>query len=89
MAATAATPAKAPQARPYRDFLIPVLHQRFTSAFVLAISVCYIESILLGDWSDPFWSWFPLGSAGIRTLLLCFPLLAVFLLRVQRNHGMC
>src|SRR5215469_8747942 len=88
MSSTAATPAKAPRARPYRDFLTPVLHQRFTSAFVLAIGVCYIESVLLGDWSDPLWSWFPLGFAGIRTLLLCVPLLAVFLLRVQRNHGM-
>lgn len=89
MASTAATPAKAPRARPYRDFLTPALHRRFTKAFGLAIGVCYIESILLSDLSDPLWSWFPLGFAGIRTLLLCVPLLAVFLLRVQRNHGMC
>lgn len=89
MSATTASPAKAPRARPYRDFLTPILHQRLTSAFVLTTSVCYIESILLGDLSDPVWSWFPLGFAGIRTLLLCIPLLAVFLLRVQRNHGMC
>jgi nucleoporin NDC1 len=89
MPATATTPVKAPLARPYRDFLIPILHQRFTSAFILAIGVCYIESVLLGDWSDPLWSWFPLGFAGLRTLLLCIPLLAVFLLRVQRNHGTC
>lgn len=34
------------------------------------------------------WSWFPLGPAGIRTLLLFISALAVFVLRVAQLHSM-
>jgi len=83
----ATAPTKPARARQYRDFLTPALHRSFTRAFLLGIGVCYVESILLGNWRDPVWSWFPLGFAGIRTLLLCIPMLAVFFIRVANNHG--
>ena len=38
--------------------------------------------------STVIWSWFPLGPAGIRTLLLFISALAVFVLRVAQLHSM-
>lgn len=85
----ASTASAMPRAKPrqYRDFLTPALHRQFTRAFLLGCGVCYAESVLLGSWRDALWSWFPLGFAGIRTLLLCIPMLAVFFIRVSNNHG--
>lgn len=33
-----------------------------------------------------FWTWFPVGIAGIRTLLLCIPAFLIFILRVGQLH---
>lgn len=33
------------------------------------------------------WSWFPLGACGVRTLLLSFSSLAIFILRVGQMHA--
>ena len=38
------------------------------------------------DLYSVFWSWFPIGTAGIRTLLLFISALSVFVLRVAQLH---
>lgn len=76
---------QSPPARPYRDFLTPFLHRRFTSAALLTLGVCYVEAVLMGQW-DLFWSWFPFGKAGLRTLMLFISILAVYILRVAQLH---
>lgn len=73
-------------ARPYRDFLTPALHRRFTSAFTLTICLCYAEAVWMGEWNNFFWPWFPLGFAGIRTGLLCIASMAIYVLRVSQMH---
>ncbi|KAI4258212.1 MAG: hypothetical protein L6R42_005231, partial [Xanthoria sp. 1 TBL-2021] len=72
--------------RPYRELLTPSLHRRFTQAAGVSLLLCYIESILIGDSWSLIWSWFPLGKAGIRTLLLFLCPLLVFVLRVALLH---
>ncbi|KAI9873812.1 MAG: hypothetical protein M1830_010584 [Pleopsidium flavum] len=72
--------------RLYREFLTPALHRRFTTAAGVTLLVCYAEAILIGDKSSLIWSWFPLGRAGIRTLLLFIPCLTIFILRVAQLH---
>lgn len=34
-----------------------------------------------------FWQWFPLGRAGVRTILLFMSVLAVFILRIAQLHS--
>lgn len=74
------------RSRLYREFLTLALHRRFTHAAGIALLICYAEAILIGDWSSLLWSWFPLGKAGIRTLLLFLSPLLVFVLRVAQLH---
>ena len=38
------------------------------------------------DVLEVFWSWFPIGPSGIRTLLLFISALSVFVLRVAQLH---
>ncbi|KAL9073239.1 MAG: hypothetical protein Q9161_003071 [Pseudevernia consocians] len=88
---------------PYRQFLTPALHRRFTSAALITLVVCYAEAVLIADKSSSesdseilkrlrayivavFWSWFPVGPAGIRTLLLFVSALSIFVLRVAQLH---
>ncbi|OCL02593.1 hypothetical protein AOQ84DRAFT_304447 [Glonium stellatum] len=73
-------------ARPYRDFLTPALHRRFTSAFLLTTCLCYVEAVWMGEWNNFFWPWFPLGFAGVRTGLLCIASMVVYVLRVSQMH---
>jgi nucleoporin NDC1 len=92
-----------PSARPYRDFLTPALHKRFTDASLYTILLCYGISVWMGGmdncrctpprslrpsltWLSDLWSWFPIGPAGIRTLLLFVPALIVYILRVAQWH---
>ncbi|KAL1302231.1 hypothetical protein AAFC00_002656 [Neodothiora populina] len=79
----ATTPMSA--ARPYRDFLTPALHRSFTNAALVGLFLCWIEAALMAELSF-FWSWFPLGMTGIRTLLLFVSPLSVFILRVAQLH---
>ncbi|KAL8825232.1 MAG: hypothetical protein Q9170_007873 [Blastenia crenularia] len=72
--------------RLYREFLTPTLHRRFTQAAGVSLVICYVEAVILGDKSSLLWSWFPLGKAGIRTLLLFLSALLVFVLRVAQLH---
>lgn len=85
---TSTTPQKAPtpSARPYKDFLTPALHRRFTTAASLILSLCWLETLLIHSSPSYLWRWFPLGPAGLTTLLLFLSCLAVFIIRVQNLH---
>ncbi|KAF1964937.1 hypothetical protein BU23DRAFT_561473 [Bimuria novae-zelandiae CBS 107.79] len=75
-----------PQTRPYRDFVTPVLHQRFTTAASYTLLLCWAISVWQGTWTDVLWSWFPIGPAGVRTLLLFVSALIVYILRIAQYH---
>lgn len=45
-----------PQARPYRDFLTPALHKRFTDASFYTLLLCYCISLWMGSLDDCQWS---------------------------------
>lgn len=83
LTATQPAPTAAPVARPYKDFLTPLLHRRSTHAALLVLAFCWVESIYLSTSSSLLWRWFPVGLTGIRTLLLFVPCLAVFIVRVM------
>ncbi|KAJ5938777.1 hypothetical protein N7466_001911 [Penicillium verhagenii] len=72
--------------RPYRRIVTSSLHRRFVHASALSLLVCYGIAIAIGDKSSFFWSWFPIGSCGIRTVLLYISSLVVFVLRVGQMH---
>ncbi|KAI9371542.1 nucleoporin protein Ndc1-Nup [Aspergillus egyptiacus] len=72
--------------RPYRRILTSSMHRRFVNAFALVALVCYLISILIGDKSSFFWAVFPIGGCGIRTVLLIFAPLFIFILRVGQMH---
>ncbi|KAL8980735.1 MAG: hypothetical protein Q9177_005794 [Variospora cf. flavescens] len=72
--------------RLYREFLTPALHRRFTQAAGVSLLLSYITAIVIGDKTSLIWAWFPLGRAGIRTLLLFLSPLLVFVLRVAQLH---
>ncbi|KAJ5569914.1 uncharacterized protein N7459_009344 [Penicillium hispanicum] len=76
----------AAQPRPYRRILTSALHRRFVHASALALLVCYLTAIAIGDKSSLFWSWFPIGACGLRAGLLFVSSLAVFVLRVGQLH---
>jgi len=76
-----------PQARPYKDFLTPALHRRFTRAAGLTLVLCWFEATLMSRGAGFFWSWFPISVTGLRTLLLFMPCLAVFIIRVANMHA--
>ncbi|TFB04642.1 Nucleoporin NDC1 [Trichoderma ghanense] len=71
---------------PYKDTLQPALHRRFSSTAGLLLAVSYLESILLSSWESYFWSWFPLGPAGFRALLLFSCGLTILILRIASYH---
>ncbi|UKZ73378.1 hypothetical protein TrVFT333_001024 [Trichoderma virens FT-333] len=71
---------------PYKDTLQPALHRRFSSTASLLLAVSYLESVLLSSWDSYFWSWFPLGPAGFRTLLLFICGLTILILRIASYH---
>ncbi|KAL4809039.1 nucleoporin protein Ndc1-Nup [Aspergillus unguis] len=72
--------------RPYRRILTSALHRRFVHASALSILVCYLISVFIGSNSSLFWAVFPIGSCGIRTVLLFISSLAIFVLRVGQMH---
>ncbi|CAG8281193.1 unnamed protein product [Penicillium olsonii] len=76
----------APQTRPYRRILTSALHRRFVHASALSLLVSYIIAIAIGEKSSLFWSWFPIGSCGVRTALIFISSLAIFVLRVGQMH---
>ncbi|KAK5138382.1 hypothetical protein LTR08_003443 [Meristemomyces frigidus] len=84
MIATGSVPAGV--ARPYKDFLTPALHRRFTNAAALTLALCWLEASLMSSDPSYFRAVFPLSRTGLRTLLLLIPCLAVFIIRVMNMH---
>ncbi|QDS76534.1 hypothetical protein FKW77_006103 [Venturia effusa] len=76
------------RARPYRDFLTPALHRRFTSAALLALAVCYADAVWMAEWDglNFIWQLQPFSYTGIRAPLLFISALVVAILRVSRTH---
>lgn len=71
---------------PYKDFLQPALHRRFSTAATIILAVAYAQSILMSDWSSWLWLWFPLGPAGFRAVFLFFCGLFILVLRIGQYH---
>ncbi|KAF4807779.1 Nucleoporin NDC1 [Colletotrichum siamense] len=71
---------------PYKDFLQPALHRRFSSTATILLALSYFQAIILSGWSSYFWTWFPIGPAGIRTLFIFICGLAILVLRISQYH---
>ncbi|OAX84615.1 hypothetical protein ACJ72_01011 [Emergomyces africanus] len=82
------TTPSSPSARPrqYRRILTSTLHRKFVHATAVSLGACYVVAFFIGVKSSFFWSWFPLGACGVRTLLLSISCLAIFVLRVGQMH---
>lgn len=78
----AATPPKPTErTRPYKDFLTPSLHRRFSQAAALVFIGCYLQALLI---SPPKLLWIlnPISFHGARALTLFVSCLMVFIIRV-------
>lgn len=62
------------------------MHKWFSMASAILFALCYVESFLIGEKKSFFWSWFPLGRAGIRALLLFIPGFMIFIPRIGQLH---
>lgn len=71
---------------PYKDFLQPCMQRRFASALLVLLALSYVESLILSSWNSIIWSWFPIGVAGIRTLVIFGCVLFVVVLRIAHPH---
>lgn len=90
---------------PYKDFLQPALHRRFSTTASILLAIAYLQAIFFGlpgsgtckcarlskgrhelTLLPVFWSWFPIGPAGIRTLFLSLCGLSVIVLRIAQYH---
>ncbi|KAK2018776.1 nucleoporin protein Ndc1-Nup [Colletotrichum eremochloae] len=71
---------------PYKDFLQPALQRRFSSTATILLGLSYVQAILLSGWSSYFWSWFPIGPAGFRTIFLFTCGLSILVLRIAQYH---
>ncbi|KAM0556019.1 hypothetical protein ACHAPJ_006000 [Fusarium lateritium] len=71
---------------PYKDFLQPALHRRFSSTATVLLIVSYLQAIVLDSWKSYFWAWFPLGPAGVRTAFIFTCGLAIVVLRIANYH---
>ncbi|ORY59997.1 nucleoporin protein Ndc1-Nup [Pseudomassariella vexata] len=71
---------------PYRDFLQPTLQRRFASTALVLLAVAYVESLLLSPWNSFLWSWFPIGPAGLRTLIIFSCTIFIVILRIAHPH---
>ncbi|PGH36331.1 nucleoporin NDC1 [[Emmonsia] crescens] len=85
MATTPSSSAARP--RQYRRILTSTLHRKFVHASAVSLVACYVVAFFIGVKSSFIWSWFPLGACGVRTLLLSFSSLAIFILRVGQMHA--
>ncbi|TQN70520.1 Nucleoporin NDC1 [Colletotrichum shisoi] len=71
---------------PYKDFLQPALQRRFSSTATILLGLSYLQAVLLSGWTSYFWSWFPIGPAGFRTLFLFTCGLSILVLRIAQYH---
>lgn len=90
MSTATRTPNTAPQpARrvlPYKDFLQPALHRRFSSTALVLLGIAYAQSLALSSWSSWLWAWFPLSGAGSRAIVIFFCGLVIIILRIAQFH---
>ncbi|KIW09887.1 hypothetical protein PV08_11988 [Exophiala spinifera] len=77
MSSIATSPAPS-RPRPYRRFLNSALHTRFIHAVLISLLIALNNAFWLGSKKDLFWSWFPLGPAGIKALLFSLCSLCIF-----------
>jgi nucleoporin NDC1 len=47
-----ALPTLGAQVRPYRDYLTPALHTRFTKASRYTLLLCYLIALFMGEWDN-------------------------------------
>ncbi|WZH42413.1 nucleoporin protein Ndc1-Nup [Fusarium acuminatum] len=71
---------------PYKDFLQPALHRRFTSTATVLLILSYLQAVVLDSWTSYFWAWFPIGPAGVRTAFIFTCGLAIVILRIANYH---
>ncbi|KKY35145.1 putative nuclear envelope protein [Diaporthe ampelina] len=71
---------------PYKDFLQPALHRRFTSTATILLAIAFVEAVVLASWDSLFWAVFPVGPTGIRTFFIFLCGLAVLVLRIAQYH---
>ncbi|KAK3387722.1 nucleoporin protein Ndc1-Nup [Podospora didyma] len=71
---------------PYKDFLQPALHRRFSTTASILLGVAYLQAILLAGWNSWLWVWFPIGPTGIRALFLGACSIAIIILRIGYYH---
>lgn len=90
MSTATRTPNSAPQparrVTPYKDFLQPALHRRFSSTALVLLAIAYAQSLALSSWSSWLWAWFPLSGAGFRALVIFFCGLVIIILRIAQFH---
>lgn len=72
--------------RPYKDYLTPALHRRFTHASGYTLLLCYIVAVWMGELRGVYWTLTPFGFTGLRTLILFIPALTIYVLRVAQWH---
>ncbi|OAA57454.1 nuclear envelope protein [Niveomyces insectorum RCEF 264] len=80
------TPSPVRRALPYKDFLQPALHRRFSSTALVLLATAYVQSLFLSSWSSWLWVWFPLSGAGFRAAVIFFCGLVVIVLRIAQFH---
>jgi nucleoporin NDC1 len=71
---------------PYKDFLQPGLHRRFSLTAAVLLVIAYIQAIYFGGYHGWFWTFFPIGPVGIRTVPLYLCGLLVIVLRIAQYH---
>jgi len=70
----------------YKDVLQPALQRRFSTTLGLLAIVTFLEAVILGRWDSLIWSWFPVGPAGGRGLLLLPISFVITILRIAQYH---
>ncbi|KAK6535144.1 hypothetical protein TWF694_001622 [Orbilia ellipsospora] len=73
-----------PNAPNYHALVTPVLHRRFVRASWTTLTIAYIGNIIMENISGWPWSIFPLGRAGINTLILFVFLIPILILRIAQ-----
>ncbi|CAK7207647.1 hypothetical protein SEUCBS139899_010458 [Sporothrix eucalyptigena] len=86
MRAPNSAPAPVRRVLPYKDFLQPALHRRFSSTALVLLATAYAQSLSLSSWSSWLWAWFPLSGAGFRALVIFFCGLVIIILRIAQFH---
>ncbi|KAK3345046.1 nucleoporin protein Ndc1-Nup [Neurospora tetraspora] len=71
---------------PYKDFLQPALHRRFSTTALILLAIAYVYAIGLARWNSFLWSWFPIGPTGIRAAFLWFSGSLILILRIAQYH---